>query len=165
MSDPKYIVRADAAEGAMHLKHPKNANSDIWMTRLSDPTGLTRLGVNLGRIPPGKEAFMPHAHVHQEEWVFVVSGRGVMLIGDERHEIGPGDFLGFPCDGAVHHLVNEGEEDLVVLQGSERGGGDIGIFPTLGAIGVPMMKEGCMIYVKDDEAERIPFEAWVAHDD
>lgn len=165
MSDPKYIVRETASEDAMRIRHPKNAKSEIWMTRLSDPAGLTRVGVNLGRIPPGKEAFVPHAHLHHEEWVFVVSGRGLAIIGDERHEIGPGDFLGFPCDGTVHHLVNEGDGDLVVLQGGERSGGDIGIFPTLGAIGVPMMNEGCMVYVKDDASERIPFEAWTAPED
>ncbi|MEQ9319185.1 MAG: cupin domain-containing protein [Polyangiaceae bacterium] len=164
MSDPKYIVR-QAESKAIRLKHPKNAKSEIWMTRLSDPAGLTRVGVNLGRIPAGKEAFVPHAHLHHEEWVFVVSGRGVTVIGDERHDIGPGDFLGFPCDGAVHHLVNEGEEDLVVLQGGERAGGDIAMFPTLGAIGVPLMNESCMVFVGDDSSERVPFGAWVADDD
>jgi uncharacterized cupin superfamily protein len=165
MSEPKYLRRAEVAKNASRVRHPKNPQSEIWMTRLSDPTGLTRVGVNLGRIPPGKEAFVPHAHLHQEEWVFVVSGQGVVQIGEDRYDIGPGDFLGFPCDRTVHHLLNEGEEDLVVLQGSERARGDVGLFPTLGGIGVPMMHDGHMAYIHDEAIERIPLSAWLEDDD
>ncbi|MEZ4438330.1 MAG: cupin domain-containing protein [Polyangiaceae bacterium] len=161
MADPKHLVRAALADDASCIVHPKNARSEIWMTRLSDQTGLTRVGVNLGRIAPGKEAFVPHAHLHQEEWVFVVAGRGIALIGEERHPIGPGDFLGYPCDGTVHQLINDGAEDLVVLQGSERVAGDVGLFPTLGAIGIPMPHEGQMAYVEDRHIERIPFTRWI----
>jgi len=165
MSEPKHLLRAEAATNPVRIKHPKNDASEIWMTRLSDPTGLTRVGVNLGRVPPGKEAFVPHAHVHHEEWVYVLSGRGQAQIGEHRHAIGPGDFLGFPCDGTVHHLINDGDEDLIVLQGGERSGGDIGIFPTLGAIGIPMPQDGVMVYAKDEAVERIPLSAWVAPDE
>lgn len=162
MSDPKQVVRAAAADNATCVKHPKNERSEIWMTRLSDQAGLTRVGVNLGRIPPGRESFVPHHHSHHEEWVYVVSGHGIALIGDLRVPIGPGDFLGFPCDRTAHHLINDGNADLVVLQGGERGGGDIGTFPTLDAVGFDDIEHGQMVYVSNDGLERIPFSAWVA---
>lgn len=161
MSEPKHIVRAAVQAKASRVRHPKNDNSEIWMTRLGDLAGLTRTGVNISRIPPGKEAFVPHAHLYQEEWVYVVSGRGRALIGDEHFPLAPGDFMGFPCDGTVHHLTNDGDEDLVVLQGGERHRGDVGIFPTLGGIGIPMPHEGHMAYIADESIERIPLTAWL----
>ncbi len=43
---------------------------------LSERTGLTRLPVNLMRLPPGKESFIPHAHSVEEEYVFVAQRPG-----------------------------------------------------------------------------------------
>jgi uncharacterized cupin superfamily protein len=165
MSDPKQLVRVDARGPALHIRHPKNDASDLRMTRLSDPTGMERCGVSIARVPPGKESFVPHHHTQQEEWVYVLSGSGEALIGEDHFAVGPGDFLGFPCDGVVHHLRNVGDEDLVYLQGGERQGGDVGIFPTIGKIGVPFMKQGEMVFIDDSQVERLPFSAWMVDDE
>jgi uncharacterized cupin superfamily protein len=163
MSTPKHLVhtRGPDAEPAHAVRHPFNPRSTLFMTRLSDPTGLTRVGVNLGRLPPGKEAFVPHAHTLCEEWVYVLEGRGTAVIGDQQLEIGPGDFLGYPTDGTVHHLLNTGDVDLVVLQGGERREGDVGRFPTLGKLGLHL-GDGVMRFVKESDVEVLPFSAWRA---
>jgi len=163
MTTPKHLVRPrelDAAQ-TVHVRHPFNPRSQIFMTRLSDPAGMKRLGVSLARVPPGKEAFIPHAHTLNEEWVYVLEGRGMVLLGDEEHEIGPGDFLGYPTDGTIHHMRNTGEVDLVFLQGGERREGDAGHFPTLGKLGIHL-GDGRMRFVKDSDMEVLPFSAWVA---
>lgn len=159
---PKHLVRAaDLSDGdALRIRHPFNSASELTMTRLSDRTGLERIGVNLARIPPGKEAFVPHAHTTQEEWVYVLSGKGRVLIGEQEHEVGPGDFMGYPCDGTPHHMRNIGDEDLVVLQGGERRAGDIGRFPTLGKVGFAL-GEGAMTLVDEEHLETLPFSAWM----
>jgi uncharacterized cupin superfamily protein len=160
---PKHLVRTrnvDPAQ-AVHVKQPYNPRSEVFMTRLSDPAGMKRLGVSLARVPAGKDAFIPHAHTVNEEWVFVLEGRGVALLGDQEHEIGPGDFLGFPIDGTIHHLRNTGEVDLVFLQGGERRDGDVGRFPTLGKLGLHL-GDGAMRFVSESDVQVLPFTAWLA---
>jgi uncharacterized cupin superfamily protein len=75
-----------------------------------------------------------NVHRHDEEWMLVLAGRGVAAIGDAEHEIGPGDFLGFP-PGVAHEARSAGGEDLVYLQGGDawsRSSVEIVDFPRLG---------------------------------
>jgi uncharacterized cupin superfamily protein len=102
------------------------------MRSLGDAVGLERLGVHLMRVPPGKESFVYHVHHTEEEFVYILSGRGIAEIGDEQIEVGPGDFMGFPTPSVGHHLRNPFEEDLVYLAGGERRAAEIADFPRLG---------------------------------
>lgn len=165
-TDPKHLVRTrgPAAAPAFHVRHPFNPRSDLHMTRLSDPAGLTRMGVNLARVPPGKESFIPHAHTLCEEWVYILEGHATALLGDRELEVGPGDFLGFPVDGTVHHLTNTGDVDLVYLQGGERRDGDVGRFPTIGKLGLVLGDE-TMRFVSESDVQSLPFSAWLATPD
>ncbi len=129
------------------------------MTRLSDPTGLVRQGVSLARIPAGKESFVLHAHTLQEEWVYVLSGRGHVRFGDTDVAIEAGDFLGFPTDGTPHLIRNTSDADLVFLQGGERREGDRAVFPTLGKVGWDH-DEAHMALVDVDHIELKPFSKW-----
>ncbi|MEZ4381019.1 MAG: cupin domain-containing protein [Nannocystaceae bacterium] len=159
------VVRAaDLGRGdELHVRHPRNPASDIYMTRLSDRAGLTHLGVSRARVPPGKESFILHAHTIQEEWVYVLDGRGEVVIGDETLAIGPGDFIGFPPGGAAHVLRNRGDVDLVFLQGGDRRPGDRGLFPSIGKIGFER-GDGHMALIDEAAVELLPFSAWVADD-
>lgn len=132
--EPKdLLVRADrAAAQEESFRHPLNPASEIRGTTLSRLTGLVKCGVNVIRVPPGKESFVHHVHLVDEEWMYVISGTGELRIGDERFAIGPGDFAGFPPRTHAHHLRNTGTAELVYLSGGEAV--DIGIsdFPELG---------------------------------
>ena len=132
--EPKdLLVRADrAAAQEESFRHPLNPASEIRGTTLSRLTGLVKCGVNVIKVPPGKESFVHHVHLVDEEWMYVISGTGELRIGDERFAIGPGDFAGFPPRTHAHHLRNTGTEELVYLSGGEAV--DIGIsdFPELG---------------------------------
>ncbi len=122
---------ADMAEA--HIKHPWNPNSDVYLKRLSRAAGLSRVALSIARVPPGKESFVYHSHERDEEFVYILSGRGRAEIGEEVFEVGPGDFMGFPAPGGpAHHLRNPYDEDLVYLMGGESSGFDIGHFPRLG---------------------------------
>lgn len=119
---PTHLVRTaelDPAE-AVRVRHPLNPDSDVTLQRLAERTGMARAIVTLARVPPGKESFALHAHLSQEEWVYILEGHGVAVIGDAEVEVGPGDFMGFPVDGTPHNLRNVGSSDLVYLMGGER---------------------------------------------
>lgn len=51
----------------------------------------------------GGGAVHPHSHP-TTEFYYVTSGRGLMVIGDEEREIGPGDLVLIPPD-AVHSIA------------------------------------------------------------
>ena len=109
-----------------------NPNSHLLRTGLSRLAGLKRAHVSLGRIPPGKDSFAYHAHMQEEEWVYILSGRGVAEIDGESYEVGPGDFMGFPTPGIAHLLRNPYDSELVYLMGGEAVPLDVLDYPTLG---------------------------------
>ena len=129
---PLHTATDIAAMPEVHLRHPWNPASDVYLRRLSAAAGLTRTALTLARVPPGKESFVYHSHERDEEFVFILSGRGRAEIGDTVVEVGPGDFMGFTAPGVAHHLTNPYDEDLVYLMGGECSGFDIGYFPRLG---------------------------------
>lgn len=120
------------AENEESLKHPLNRRSEVHGWMLARHTGLSRTGVNLIRVPPGKESFILHRHQADEEWVYVLSGRGVAVVDEARFEVGPGDFLGFPAGGPAHNLENPGPDELVYLCGGESHEVEVGDFPGIG---------------------------------
>jgi uncharacterized cupin superfamily protein len=68
----------------------------------------------------------------EEEWVYILSGRGLADIDGQQYDVGPGDFMGFPAPGTAHLLRNPFEEDLVYLMGGEAVPLDVLDYPTLG---------------------------------
>jgi len=128
-----YLLRAtEAAARQQTFSHPWNPRSEITGAQLGAMTGLKRTGVNLARLAPGRESFVYHSHRVEEEWIFVLSRRGVASIDDVDYEVGPGDFMGFPTPGVAHHLSNPFGEELVYLMGGEHREVEIADFPDLG---------------------------------
>lgn len=125
---PSAAPDATFAEGRS-FSHPLNPNSEIHMRSLGDAVGLERIGIHILRIPPGKESFVYHMHHTEEEFIYILSGRGIAEIGDEEHEVGPGDFMGFPAPSVGHHLRNPFNEDLMYLSGGERRTVEVADFP------------------------------------
>lgn len=66
--------------------------------------GARKVKVKITEYLPGY-AHKPHIHPHQEEVIFVVSGRGVTETGGEKEEIGPGCVV-FVAAGEPHATYN-----------------------------------------------------------
>lgn len=134
-SSPKHpLVRVGDRKRESVFSHPLNPASEMHWVPLSDAVGMVRTGVHLVRVPPGKESAIYHSHSGEEEWIFILSGRGTAEIGHEEHRVGPGDFMGFPTPSVGHHLRNDSDEDLVYLVGGERRNVEIAEFPRLGKV-------------------------------
>lgn len=128
-----YLLRAaDIAARSQTFSHPWNPASEMTGYQLAKSTGLKRTGVNLARIPPGRESFVYHAHWQEEEWIYILSGRGIARIDDTDYEVGPGDFMAFPTPGVAHHLRNPFDGELVYLMGGEHRDVDVVDFPDHG---------------------------------
>lgn len=167
MSDsPRNLVRTRdlRPEDAAHIKHPMNPNSEIFVHRLSDHAGIQRLHMNIARIPPGRESYLPHSHTFQEEWVFVIEGDGTAVIDGKDIAIGPGDYMGFPTDGTTHHLKNTGQSDLVVLQGGERTPREVSRFPTVNKTALFDDSRKVTFFDDDGSQEVLDLSLWLATD-
>jgi uncharacterized cupin superfamily protein len=128
-----YLLRAaDIAARSQSFSHPWNPKSELIGYQLAKSTGLRRIGVNIARMPPRKESFVYHAHWSEEEWIYILSGRGIARIDDVEYEVGPGDFMAFPTPGVAHHLRNPFDEELVYLMGGENRDIEVADFPDVG---------------------------------
>ncbi len=134
---------------ALEFHHPLNSNSEIYLRFLGRAVGLKRIGVTIARVPPGKESFIYHAHQNEEEWIYILSGRGMAEIGDRLYEVEPGDFMGFGLPQQPHHLRNPFNQDLVYLMGGEAGCLDVAVFPRLGK---RVIRDSESAYIFDESA-------------
>ena len=127
------ILRADAAaQQAFQFNHPLGGDgSQVTMSMLGRAAGLTRVGVNIGRVPPGKEAFVYHRHQAEEEWVYILEGTARSDIDGVIEDVAAGDFIAYP-EGVAHNLLNTGDTDLVCLMGGENLPVEIADFPRHG---------------------------------
>src|SRR5687767_2109137 len=77
---------------------------------LGDALGLTKIGVNLTTLPPGKESSMRHFHTREDELVFVIDGEVVLRTDEGEQLLTAGMCAGFPAGTRNgHQLVNRSD--------------------------------------------------------
>ena len=162
MADDPHIIRTAGTDWSTvwRGRHPFNPASEMQLLPLGRSSGMKRVGVNLIRIPPGKESFIPHAHAVQEEFVFVLEGAGEVVLNGVTHPLAPGDFVGFPTDGVVHSVVSKGPDDLVYLTGGEGGSIEVAEMPSIGK--TTIFRPGRMTLVGTDGVEELSEAEWFA---
>ncbi|MGF1571264.1 MAG: cupin domain-containing protein [Nodosilinea sp.] len=129
LPQPLLTASAIAALAEEVFVHPLNPKAIRHGKSLGDATGLHHIGVHLVRVEPGYDSTQYHVHQGEEEFIYVISGRGLADIGDQTTEVGPGDFMGFAAGGPPHSLSNPFETDLVYLVGGLRLDFDICDYP------------------------------------
>jgi uncharacterized cupin superfamily protein len=88
---------------------------------LGDALGLTKIGVNLTTLMPGKESALRHFHTREDELLFVIEGEVVLRTDEGEQVLTAGMCAGFPAgvkDG--HQLVNRSERPARYLEISNR---------------------------------------------
>ncbi|MBD2113422.1 MULTISPECIES: cupin domain-containing protein [Cyanophyceae] len=128
-SHPLLTADAIAALPESTFVHPLNPRAIRHGRSLGDAVGFEHIGVHLVRVEPGHDSTQYHVHQAEEEFIYILSGRGLAEIGDETVEVGPGDFMGFAAGGLAHSLSNPFTEDLVYLVGGMRLEFDICDYP------------------------------------
>jgi uncharacterized cupin superfamily protein len=74
---------------------------------LGDALGLTRFGVNLTTLYPGKESSLRHHHAREDELVFVLEGEVVLRSDEGEQLLTAGMCAGFPAGTQNgHHFEN-----------------------------------------------------------
>ena len=98
--------------------------------RLGDHFGLTNFGVNLTEMAPGSMSALKHSHQTQDEFVYIVSGTPMLVLGNDEFLMQPGDCIGLPAGtGLGHHLLNHSDDLVVYLEIGDRSTGDSVDYP------------------------------------
>ncbi len=88
---------------------------------LGDSFGLTKIGVNLTTLPPGKESSMRHWHTREDEMVFVLEGEVVLRTDEGEQVLTAGMCAGFPAGSRNgHQVVNRSSRPARYLEISNR---------------------------------------------
>ena len=97
---------------------------------LGDALGLTKIGVNLTTLGPGKQSSMRHHHTLEDEFVFVVEGAVVLLSDEGEQLLTSGTCAGFPAGKPNgHQLINRSERPARYLEISNRDPADRAFYP------------------------------------
>lgn len=88
---------------------------------LGHATGLTKIGVNLTTLPPGKESSMRHYHTREDEFVYVIEGEVILITDEGEQPLAAGACAGFPAGSRNgHQLVNRSNGPARYLEISNR---------------------------------------------
>jgi uncharacterized cupin superfamily protein len=123
---------------------------------LGDALGLTRVGVNLTTLLPGKESSMRHFHSHEDEMIFVVEGEVTLVTDDGEQLLTPGTCAGFPAgarDG--HQLINRSDRPVRYLEISNRDPADTAEYPDVDLV-YTGKSEGGSPYTRKDGTRYSP---------
>ena len=112
--------------------HFLNPNAVRINKSLGDAVGLNHIGVHMISVEPGRDTTEYHIHYFEEECVYVLSGRGLLVVNGDEYQMAAGDFVGFPRNTAAHNIANNGTETLVCLVMGQRLEQDVGDYPNQG---------------------------------
>jgi uncharacterized cupin superfamily protein len=84
--------------------------------RLGAAAGGQKIGCSLFELEPGKRAFPYHAHMANEEVIYVLAGEGTLRIGGQEVPVREGDYIAMPPGPeCAHQLVNTSNAPLRYL--------------------------------------------------
>lgn len=75
--------------------------------------GVVKQSLAEAIVPVGTRT-LAHRHQQSEELYYILRGRGLMHLGIEHFEVGPGDTVCI-APGTVHSIENTAAEELVIL--------------------------------------------------
>jgi uncharacterized cupin superfamily protein len=110
---------------------------------LGDVFGITKFGVNLTTLAPGKESSMRHWHTREDEFVYVVEGEVVLVTDDGEQVLTAGMCAGFPAGVRVgHQLVNRSDRPARYFEISNRDEADEAVHRSGRRPRVPRRRDG-----------------------
>ena len=120
------IVNVDEVDGMSRAK----GRFGVTMKRLGAPAGARAIGFNWMELQPGKTSFPYHYHAGIEEGLYILSGQGVLRIGNEQVAVRAGDYAAFPPGpDFAHALTNTGAEPLRYVSFSNQNTADVCAYP------------------------------------
>lgn len=109
-----------------------------------------RVGVLIEAPAPGRRLCPLHYHTAEEEHALVLEGRLTLLLGEERHAMGPGDYVAFPAGRRVgHSFLNSGDAPCRYLMIGQSNAHDVCVYPDSSRLFVRALDEGFAMHRRD----------------
>jgi uncharacterized cupin superfamily protein len=125
---PAFIVSSEELPEVPN-RYPHSDEYCGFRRHLGRAAGLTRIGINVVRLPPGQRSSWPHAEEKEEEFVYVLEGEVDAWVDGIVHRMRPGDFAAFPAGtGICHTFINNGALEARLLVGGDADQADNRIF-------------------------------------
>lgn len=88
--------------------------------RVGDMNGLTQFGANIVYLQPGARSSLRHWHVHQDEFLIVISGELTLVDDNGETPLACGDCCAFPAGDENGHTIanNSGQEGSFLVVGT-----------------------------------------------
>lgn len=121
-----------------------------------------KIGVSYEELPPGKQSVPFHYHMVEEEHIIALEGEAMLRLGDERHRIKAGDYVGFPAgQRAGHCLINDSDKPFRFIMIGDRAENETCVYPDSGKImiynlGGLILREGDSVDYWDGEKANEP---------
>lgn len=113
---PGCVVYCPDVEPGKSFHYPGDKETFGEGFRITDKVGMKALGVWYESLPAGHRSAFPHAHTHEEEFVYVLKGSPTVWLDGYTKELKPGDFVAFPSNtGLSHAIINDTDEKVVYL--------------------------------------------------
>jgi uncharacterized cupin superfamily protein len=127
-----HVDEVEWAEGNSHGTRFASRNK-----RLGALSGGKSLGCSLYEVPPGRRAFPMHAHLANEEAIYVLEGEGTLRIGDREVPVRAGDYVAFlPGTSHAHQLVNTSSAPIRYLCMSTMRAPEVALYTDSNKLGV-----------------------------
>ncbi|EAR49796.1 hypothetical protein OG2516_14096 [Oceanicola granulosus HTCC2516] len=108
-----------------------------WRTevRLSEAGGLTQYGAYVVTLEARTPSSERHWHLNEDEFLYLLEGRAVVVENDGEHEIGPGDAVCWPAGVANAHAIrNDTDAPVTFLVVGTRAERDVVTYPDSGRV-------------------------------
>jgi uncharacterized cupin superfamily protein/GNAT superfamily N-acetyltransferase len=110
---PPFVLSCPDVRDGRAFHYPGDNETFGHGFRLTDRLGLKALGIRYERLAPGRRSSFPHAHTHEEEFVYVLGGQPTVWLNGFTKRLGPEQVAAFPSGtGLAHTLIND-SDDLV----------------------------------------------------
>ena len=130
---PDAILAAEAPPKAKQSNYPAPFVAKVagrLKRPLGDLFGLKNFGVNLTRLAPGAVSALRHAHSAQDEFIYILEGKPVLISDAGETPLAPGMCAGFRAgSGDAHQLAHRGDAEVLYLEIGDRSAGDRVVYP------------------------------------
>ena len=124
----RIVAVADVPEKADEHGPHRYAQRNFGVALGSESTGLRQI-----TVAAGYEGFPPHCHAAEEELFVVLSGSGMLLLGDQEWPVEAGTVVSRPAGTGISHALRaDSGADLVYLAYGERRPDEIVYYPRTG---------------------------------
>ncbi len=135
MSSREHVVNVEEMEWS--LENAPDGSAPRQRKKLAAAAGGRQIGASLYRFAPGAKPWPRHAHLANEEAVFVLAGEGEIRIGEHSIPLRAGDYVALPAGaGNAHQIRSSSKSELVFLCVSTMREPDILLYPDSAKLGL-----------------------------